>query len=150
MTATNLPTDPQQLAELLGRVMYERDKASQGMGIRLVEIRPGYTRMEMTVQPEMVNHHGTCQGGFVFLLADAAFAFACNSHNQSAVATACTIDFLLPSYPGDKLMAEAVERSRSKRTGVYDIAVTNQEGRCIALFRGKSHGTNDPVISKVG
>jgi len=146
MSEIELPTDAQQLAELVGRVFYERDKASQGLGIRLLEIRPGYAREEMTVRADMVNSHGICHGGFIFTLADAVFAFACNSHNHSAVAASCSIDFLLPAYEGDVLRAEAVERSLSNRTGVYDVSVTNQEGRCVALFRGRAHRKNLPVV----
>lgn len=87
----------------------------------------------------MLNGHRTCHGGFIFALADSAFAFACNSRNESTVAAGCQIDYLIPGQEGDVLTAEAVERSLSGKTGIYDISVFNQEGRLIALFRGKSH-----------
>jgi len=131
--------DPQALAELAGRAMYHGDAASQGLGMRLVDIGPGQAHMEMTVRPDMLNGHRTCHGGFIFALADSTFAFACNSHNQVTVASGCTIDYLFPAYAGDVLAAHGVEQSLSGRTGVYDVLVTNQDGRRIALFRGRSH-----------
>jgi acyl-CoA thioesterase len=132
-------SDAQALAELAGKTMYERDPASQALGMRLDEIRPGYARMTMAVREDMLNGHRTCHGGYIFMLADSAFAFACNSHNFNTVGAGCTIDYLAPGRQGDLLTAEAVQQALSGKTGVYDIAVTNQEGRTVALFRGKSH-----------
>jgi acyl-CoA thioesterase len=137
--------DAQALAELAGKTMYERDPASQALGMRLDEIRPGYARMTMAVREDMLNGHRTCHGGYIFMLADSAFAFACNSHNFNTVGAGCTIDYLAPGREGDLLTAEAVEQALSGKTGVYDIAVTNQEGRTVALFRGKSHRVNGMV-----
>jgi acyl-CoA thioesterase len=131
--------DPQALAELAGKTMYERDPASQALGMLLAEIRPGYARMTMPVRRDMLNGHATCHGGYIFMLADSAFAFACNSHNHNTVGAGCTIDYLAPGREGDLLTAEATEQALSGKTGVYDIRVQNQEGRTIALFRGKSH-----------
>ncbi|WLI88482.1 hydroxyphenylacetyl-CoA thioesterase PaaI [Massilia sp. R2A-15] len=131
--------DPQALAELAGKTMFERDPASQALGMLLAEIRPGYARMTMPVRRDMLNGHQTCHGGYIFLLADSAFAFACNSHNHNTVGAGCTIDYLAPGREGDLLTAEATEQALSGKTGVYDIRVHNQEGRTIALFRGKSH-----------
>lgn len=130
---------PQQLAELAGRTMFERDPASQALGMTLDAIKPGYARMSMTVRPDMLNGHGTAHGGFIFMLADSAFAFACNSHNLNTVGAGCTIDYLAPGRAGDVLVAEAVEQALQGKTGVYDVTVSDQEGRKIALFRGKSH-----------
>lgn len=138
--------DPQALAELAGKTMYERDPASKALGMTLDEIRPGYARMSMAVRGDMLNGHGTCHGGFIFTLADSAFAFACNSHNLAAVGAACSIDYLAPGREGDTLTAEAVEQAVTGKTGVYDIVVTNQEGRKIALFRGKSHRVSGHVV----
>lgn len=132
-------TDLQALAELAGQTMYANDPASQALGMALAEIRPGYARMTMTVRADMLNGHRTCHGGYIFMLADSAFAFACNSHNFNTVGAGCTIDYLAPGREGDVLTAEAHERALSGKTGVYDIAVTNAEGRTVALFRGKSH-----------
>ena len=129
----------QALAELAGKTMYERDPASQALGMQLAEIRPGYARMTMPVRADMLNGHQTCHGGYIFMLADSAFAFACNSHNHNTVGAGCSIDYLAPGREGDLLTAEAVEQALAGKTGVYDIKVSNQEGRTIALFRGKSH-----------
>lgn len=131
--------DVQSLAELAGKTMYENDPTSQALGMQLAEIRPGYARMTMTVRGDMLNGHRTCHGGYIFMLADSAFAFACNSHNFNTVGAGCTIDYLAPGREGDVLTAEAMEQALSGKTGVYDIAVTNGEGRTVALFRGKSH-----------
>ena len=138
--------DRQALAELAGKTMYERDPASQRLGMTLIEIRPGYARMSMRVREDMLNGHGTCHGGYIFMLADSAFAFACNSHNFVTVGAGCSIDYLAPGREGDLLCAEAVEQALAGKTGVYDIVVTDQEGRKIALFRGKSHRVSGHVV----
>ena len=129
----------QALAELAGQTMYERDPASRSLGMLLAEIRPGYARMTMEVRGDMLNGHQTCHGGYIFMLADSAFAFACNSHNHNTVGAGCTIEYLAPGRLGDMLTAEAVEQALSGKTGVYDVKVCNQEGRTVALLRGKSH-----------
>jgi acyl-CoA thioesterase len=126
--------------------MYERDPASRALGMALDEIRPGYARMSMPVRGDMLNGHGTCHGGYIFMLADSAFAFACNSHNHVTVGAGCTIDYLAPGREGDLLTAEAVEQALAGKTGIYDIVVSNQEGRKVALFRGKSHRVQGHVV----
>jgi acyl-CoA thioesterase len=136
---SNSRFEAQQLAELAGKTMYDRDPASQALGMLLAEIRPGYARMTMPVRADMLNGHQTCHGGYIFMLADSAFAFACNSHNHNTVGAGCTIDYLAPGREGDLLTAEATEQALAGKTGVYDIKVLNQDGRTIALFRGKSH-----------
>lgn len=136
----------ERLAIAVGRSMYERDLASQALGIALAEIRPGYARMTMTVRPDMVNGHDLCHGGLIFMLADSTFAFSCNSYNRNAVAQHCTISFLKPARQGDRLTAEAAEQSLSGRSGVYDIKVTNQEGELVALFRGNSRTIAGEVV----
>ena len=138
--------DQQTLAELAGKAMYERDPASQALGMTLDEIRPGYARMSMPVRADMLNGHRTCHGGYIFMQADSAFAFACNSHNFVTVGAGCSIDYLAPGREGDLLCAEAVEQALAGKTGVYDIVVTDQEGRKIALFRGKSHRVSGHVV----
>lgn len=138
----------QALAELAGKTMYERDPASQALGMTLDAIRPGYARMSMRVRGDMLNGHATCHGGYIFMLADSAFAFACNSHNFNTVGAGCTIDYLAPGREGDMLVAEAVEQALQGKTGVYDIRVTNQDGRTIALFRGKSHRVSGMVAER--
>ena len=139
-------SDPQALAELAGKTMYERDPASQALGMTLDAIRPGYARMRMRVRDDMLNGHGTCHGGYIFMLADSAFAFACNSHNFNTVGAGCTIDYLAPGRAGDVLVADAVEQALSGKTGVYDVVVTDQDGRKVALFRGKSHRVAGHVV----
>ena len=129
----------QALAELAGQTMFARDPASQALGMLLAEIRPGYARMTMAVRQDMLNGHQTCHGGYIFMLADSAFAFACNSHNHNTVGAGCTIDYLAPGRLGDLLTSEAVEQALSGKTGVYDVKVSNQDGRTVALLRGKSH-----------
>lgn len=136
----------QALAELAGKTMYERDPASQALGMTLDAIRPGYARMSMRVRADMVNGHGTCHGGYIFMLADSAFAFACNSHNHNTVGAGCTIDYLAPGRAGDVLHAEAVEQALSSKTGVYDVVVTDADGRKIALLRGKSHRVGGTLV----
>jgi acyl-CoA thioesterase len=126
--------------------MYARDLASQMLGMRLDEIRPGYARMSMTVRTDMCNGHLICHGGIIFTLADSTFAFACNSYNRSAVALGCTIDFMAPAVVGDMLTAIAEMRQQGSRTGLYDIAVTNQDGFTVALFRGKSYRIKGTVL----
>ena len=137
----------QALAELAGKTMFERDPASLALGMQLAAIAPGFARMTMAVRQDMLNGHQICHGGFIFLLADSAFAFACNSHNQNTVGAGCTIDYLAPGRLGDLLTAEAVEQALSGKTGVYDVKVTNQEGRTVALLRGKSHRVSGLVAS---
>jgi acyl-CoA thioesterase len=137
----------QALAQAAGAAMYSRDRASQGLGMKLDEIRPGYARMTMPVREDMLNGHQSCHGGFIFSLADSAFAFACNSHNFNTVGAGCTIDYLAPGRLGDLLTAEAVEQALAGKTGVYDIQVRNQDGRTVALFRGKSHRVAGEVVS---
>lgn len=139
-------SDPQALAELAGKTMYERDPASQALGMTLDAILPGFARMRMRVREDMLNGHGTCHGGYIFMLADSAFAFACNSHNFNTVGAGCTIDYLAPGRAGDVLVAEAVEQALAGKTGVYDVVVTDQDGRKVALFRGKSHRVPGHVV----
>jgi acyl-CoA thioesterase len=138
--------DAQALAERVAASMFERDRASQFLGIVVVGVGPGRAETQMTVQAHMLNGHAICHGGFIFTLADSAFAFACNSYNLTTVASGCSIDFLAPAREGDVLTACAVERSASGRTGVYDIDVSDQSGRRIALFRGKSYRISGHVI----
>jgi len=127
--------------------MYSRDRAAQMMGIRIDAIRPGHAILSMKVRPDMLNGHAICHGGFIFTLADTSFAYACNSRNQSTVASACMIDFLAPAKEGETLTAKATEEALAGRTGIYDIVVAAQDGRRIALFRGKSHRIAGEIIA---
>ena len=118
--------------------MWQDDHAARGLGIELLEVAPGMARLRMTVRPDMVNGHGSCHGGFIFSLADAAFAYACNTDNHRSVAAGADISFLAPAYTGDVLTSLGSVRSQGGRNGIYDVEVCNQEGRTIALFRGRS------------
>jgi acyl-CoA thioesterase len=138
--------DPHALARAAGEAMYRKDNASRSLGMALEQIGPGYARMSMTVREDMVNGHHICHGGLIFTLADSTFAFACNSYNHAAVAQGATIEFLAPGKLGDVLTAVGEERHAAGRTGVYDIRVSNQEGRAIALFRGKSFRIGGHVV----
>lgn len=138
--------DAQALAEATASVMFERDEATKSLGMRIVKIGPGYAQLTMPVRPDMLNGHQTCHGGFIFALADSAFAFSCNSYNRNTVASGCTIDYLAPGRAGDVLTAEAIEQSRAGRTGVYDVTVSNQAGIRIALFRGRSYQIKGEVL----
>jgi|SRR5437868_8615038 len=140
--------EAQAVAEEAANAMYEQDRASRSLGMKLVEIRPGYACLKMKVREDMVNGHNLCHGGLIFTLADSAFAFACNSYNIVTVASGGSIDFLLPGSLGDELTAIAQEQSRSRRTGVYDVAVTNQSGARVALFRGRSHQFEGRAVSQ--
>ncbi len=136
----------QILAEQAARKMFEDDRASQALGMRIAAIRPGYAKVTMTVRADMTNGHSTCHGGFIFSLADSAFAFACNTYNQRTVAAGCLIDFLAPAHEGDELTAEATEQALVRRSGVYDVVVTNQHSMRIALFRGRSRQVGGEIV----
>jgi acyl-CoA thioesterase len=140
----------QELAEAVGREMYSKDRTSQFLRISLDEIRPGYARMALRVTEDMVNGHGMCHGGFIFTLADSAFAYSCNSHNHNAVASGCSIEYLAPAQIGDTLTAVGEERGLAGRTGIYDIEISNQDGKRIAMFRGKSHRIQGEVVKSQG
>ncbi|MCL1962051.1 MAG: hydroxyphenylacetyl-CoA thioesterase PaaI [Desulfovibrionaceae bacterium] len=129
----------QQTADFVGNGMFANDRAVQGLNIRLASIAPGRAAMTMAVGEHMLNGHETCHGGFIAVLADSAFAYACNSYGEATVASGFSIDFMAPARSGDVLTASSVEVSRAGRTGVYDTEVTNQRGERIAVFRGRSY-----------
>ena len=139
--------DPQALAEEVCAAMWSRDRATNALDMQILSVKPGYAMMSMPVRADMVNGHNICHGGYIFILADSAFAYSCNSYNLNTVASACHIDFLAPAKEGDILEAEAVEQSLSGRTGVYDITVRTRSGKIIALFRGKSYRISGEVIA---
>jgi acyl-CoA thioesterase len=118
--------------------MWAADTASHRLGIELDEVGGGRARVRMTVAEWMLNGHGICHGGLVFTLADTAFALACNSGDDAAVAAACDVVFVAPAHEGDVLVAEAVERNRFGRSGVYDVSVRRADGGAVAEFRGLS------------
>lgn len=133
------PSNPQQLADFVRDGMFANDRASQSLGMRVVRMAPGEATLAMIVRPDMLNSFRICHGGMIAMLADSAFAFACNSRNELSVAAGLAIDFLAPAQEGDLLSARAAEVSRAGRSGVYDVSVTNQRDEQVALFRGRSH-----------
>ena len=135
------------LAQQVGQSMFAADKASrQTMGMELLYCKPGTASMRMTVEDKHLNGHQMCHGGFIFTLADSTFAFACNSHNNAAVASSASIEFLKPALLGDVLTCVGVEQVLSGRHGVYDMTVRNQKDQVIALFRGKSAQIQGQVV----
>ncbi|WNW11061.1 hydroxyphenylacetyl-CoA thioesterase PaaI [Pseudomonas sp. DTU_2021_1001937_2_SI_NGA_ILE_001] len=141
-----MPLDAQQLAEACASTLYERDAASQAMGMQLLEVGPGRASVGMHVRADMLQGVGTCHGGHLFALADSAFAFACNTYNAVTVAIGCSIDYVAPAQLDDRLVARAVEQSRSGRTGNYDVRIENQRGELIALFHGKSYKVRGTLL----
>ena len=139
--------EAQVLAERVAAEMFARDRASQAMGMQISSVGPGRAELTMKVRADMLNGHATCHGGFIFTLADSAFAFACNSADLITVASGCSIDFIAPARENDVLTAVGRERALSGRTGVYDIEVRNQRGETVALFRGKSYRIKGHVIA---
>ncbi len=137
---------PQALAEACARSMWDEDNATRYLGMKLLAVAPGEATLSMAVTEAMTNGHGTCHGGYIFALADSAFAFACNSYNQRTVAQHCSVTYIAPAFRGDRLTATAREVSRRGRGGIYDIAVTNQEGEQIAEFRGHSRTVKGALL----
>jgi acyl-CoA thioesterase len=129
----------EEIARRSADAMWAEDKASQALGMSIEAIGPGHAVLAMTVGPTMVNGHGLCHGGYIFTLADSAFAFACNSHGQRCVAQQCQITYVAPGRLGMRLVATAQERHRAERSGIYDITVRDDaSGTVIAEFRGHS------------
>ena len=145
-----LPGDDERaaLARACADAMWAQDKASQALGMEIIDVGPGRAVLTMTVRADMVNGHGICHGGFVFTLADSAFAFACNSHNQSTVASHCAVSYLKPGKLGDRLTATAIERWREGRSGITDVTVSTDTGTVIAEFRGNSRTIRGTLIAE--
>lgn len=129
--------DELALARRISDRLYENDKAAQGLGIELDEVRPGFARLTMTVRPDMLNTYGVCHGGFIFLLADSASGYASNSRNQKSMASAVQIEFLASARLGDALYAEAEERILSGSRMFYNLAVFIQNNEVLAMGQGR-------------
>jgi len=142
--------EERELARRCADAMYQRDRASQHLSMLVEDIGPGSAVLSMPVTETMIQGHDSCHGGYIFTLADSAFAFACNSHNEATVASGCSIDYVAPVKLGDVLTAEAREQTRKGRTGVYDVRVSNGRDELVALFRGKSYRVRGPVIQETG
>jgi acyl-CoA thioesterase len=146
---TSSALSPLELAQESARIMWAEDTATRQVGMQLLEVAPGRAKLSLTVRDEFTNGHGMCHGGYIFMLADSAFAFACNSHNQRAVAASAAIEFIAAAQRGDLLTAECAEQSRGGRSGLYDTRVTDQNGRLIALFRGRSATIRGRFVEEV-
>jgi acyl-CoA thioesterase len=136
-------------ARRCAEAMWSEDRASRGLGMHIEDVGPGRARLSMTVRDDMANGHGIAHGGFIFTLADSAFAFACNSYDLRTVAQGCDIVFVAPCRAGDELVADAVERHRYGRNGVYDVRVSRGDD-VVAEFRGRSRAIGGPVITSQG
>jgi acyl-CoA thioesterase len=140
--------DKDELARACADSMYARDQAAQTMGIQIVKVHQGNASLSMKVSKDMLNGHDICHGGYIFALADTAFAYACNSYNKVTVAQNCDIDFLQVGKFGDELLAIAQERTRGGRTGLYDVSVSRADGEIVAQFRGRSFQIKGEVIQQ--
>jgi len=140
---------PDLTAQRQAEQMWQADEASRSLGIVLGPVGPGRAEAAMTVRADMVNGHGTCHGGYLFLLADTAFAFACNTHGQAVVASGADVAFLRPARSGDELVAVAVERARTGRSGLYDVTVLRGDEVVLEL-RGRSRVVPRPAAPRPG
>lgn len=127
--------------------MLQHDRFSQWLGISVLEINEGYSKIKMTVREEMLNGFGIVHGGIAFSLADSAFAFACNNRNNLSVALDTSINFIKPVHPGDELIAEAKELHNGRSTGLYHISIYNQHNHLVAQFKGTCYRTGKPLVS---
>jgi acyl-CoA thioesterase len=150
-TAVNVKASlsPDDLARACAEAMWNEDDASKGLGMEILQIKAGEATLTMAIKPHMVNGHGIAHGGFIFLLADSAFAFACNSRNERAVAAQCNISFIRPGKLGDRLIATAREISRTGRSGIYDIRVSVDD-TVIAEMRGHSRAVGGAWVPATG
>ena len=147
--AENSADDPaaaQALAVRCAETMYGNDAASQALGITIDGVSPGTARARMTVRADMLNGHGICHGGYVFTLADTAFAFACNTYDDVTVAAGADVAFLAPVAADTELVAVATERTRRGRSGLYDVTVTSSADEVVAEFRGRSRSLGRPLL----
>ena len=138
----------QRRAERSAETLLARDAASRHLGIALERVAPGSARMRMVVTETMINGHRSCHGAYLFALADSTFAVACNGANRVAVAASAQIEFLRPARLGDVLHAEAEMRHQGRRAGLCDVRVEDEEGRQLALFRGRSHRLDETLFDE--
>jgi acyl-CoA thioesterase len=139
--------DALTLAKQCAEAMWIDDRASRALGMEVVDIAPGRATLAMTVRETMTNGHGMCHGGYIFTLADSAFAFACNGYNQRTLAQHCSVTFLRPAQLGDRLIAECFERTRAGRSGIYDVSVKRADSTLIAEFRGHSRTIDGTLLA---
>jgi acyl-CoA thioesterase len=142
--------DAAALAQACADAMWAEDRASRGLGMTIERVGPGEAVLSMPVRDDMTNGHGTCHGGFIFALADSAFAFACNAYDERHVAQHCSVTYLRPGRRGQRLVAHAVERSRAGRSGLYDVTVRDEGGEVVAEFRGHSRAVGGRILGETG
>ena len=142
-----MPTQQDVLANKVVNKMMQQDLFSQWLGVEVLEIKEGYSKIKMTVRPEMINGFGIVHGGIAFSLADSAFAFACNNRNVLSVALDTSINFIKPVHVDDVLIAEAKEIHNSKSTGLYHIEIVNQKNHLVAQFKGLCYRTDKALIT---
>jgi acyl-CoA thioesterase len=128
----------QLVAEAVRDTMWKDDHATRALGMEITAIAPGSATMRMTVRQDMLNGHQICHGGLMTTLADSAFAFACNAYNELTVASGFDVNIIASARLGDVLTATASEVGKTRRTGVYDVDVRDQNGRRLVAFRGRS------------
>lgn len=138
------PTPP-TAANVVANMM-QHDLFSQWLGIKVMDVKDGYSKISMTVRPEMINGFGIVHGGVAFSIADSCFAFACNNRNVLSVALDTAINFIKPVHVGDVLEAEAKEIHNGKSTGLYQISIFNQNNHLVAAFKGTCYRTGKPLI----
>lgn len=138
--------DPHAVADQVGAAMYLRDRVAQRLGMQLEAVSPGFARIRMTIGEDMINGHGICHGGFTFALADTACAYACNSYNVNTLSQAVNIVFMAPARLGQHLVAEARESHHAGRTGCYDIRVSNEAGKVVAVAMGQCRTLRGRVV----
>lgn len=141
---------PQDRAEQASAAMMAADYASRGLGMQITAIAPGAATLTMRVRDDMLNGHQICHGGYIFALADSAFAFACNSYNRLTLAQQNQITYIAPGTAGELLTATARETARAGRSGVYDVMVTGEDGRTVATMRGLSRTIKGQLFPEEG
>ncbi len=146
MNAPILTAASQDVAQRSADAMWAEDRACQHLNMRVEQIAAGTATLSMVVTDVMTNGHGVCHGGYIFTLADSAFAYACNSYGQRNVAQQCNIAFIAPGKLGVRLVADAQERQKAERSGIYDVTVRSDDGAIIAEFRGFSRSIPGSLI----
>ena len=139
--------DAGAIARACAERLWAEDAASNALDMQLISVEPGRATIAMTITDKMVNGHNICHGGYIFTLADTAFAYASNTTDQRHLAQQCAITFIAPGKLGDRLISKGVERHRAGRSGIYDITVTREDGTVIAEFRGHSRTIEGKILS---
>jgi acyl-CoA thioesterase len=142
--------DAHAVAAASAAAMWAHDVTCRALGVSVDEVGPGRAVLSMTIAAEMANFHGTCHGGYIFLLADSALSYACNSYNHRSVAHVCSITYLRPAQLGERLVARAEERARSGRTAIYDVSVHADSGALVAEFRGQARTIEGRLVPERG